>query len=344
MEILEEVKLKEDLQLPDIEVPIFILRFLYHLKGKGRAYGTYVRYGYYLVEFVKWLKKRKKQEINVEVWIGLLKEDYNEYYKTLINKHHYSMESIKRVESVLMQLYLYLIELGHNDVVVPSLSIEITQFLKKVPEKEFVSEQDFEKLVKVMKSYEGLTEHQLKGRNLLIRRNVCIVTLFYKYGLTMSELVSLTMKDVNLGRYKAIEIKGKTGEKRILSLGPDDGLIIVDYLKDIPKPVRPKSHTDDPLFVAFDYQRLTYRWVYDDDDKIDNGQPKALSRLAVQKMILQEVKRAGLDSKGISSQTMRNSAILAAIQEGKSEEEIMSFFGLITPLTLRRYKEYIKDS
>jgi site-specific recombinase XerD len=337
------IKLKEDLQLPDIKVPMFILRFLNHLKEKGRAYGTYVRYGYYLEEFLEWMKKQKKTDITFEIWKAFTKEDYDRYYQHLYTKHHYSLDSLKRVESVFMQLYLYYMEKGFTDIVSPSLSLEQTYSVKsQLQPHDFVTEEDFEKLVNVMKSKEGLTEHQLKGRDFLINRNICIVTLFYKYGLTMKELVSLAMKDIEIGRYKGIHVKGKTG-KRYIPLDKEDGVLIVQYLNDIPKPVRPKLHTDDPLFVAFDYQRLTYRWVYDNDDKIDTGHPKALSRLAVQKMILQEVRRAGLSHKGINAQSMRNSAILKAIQEGKDDQTIMKYFGLKTPITLRRYKEYLES-
>ncbi|MEX3623725.1 tyrosine-type recombinase/integrase [Viridibacillus arvi] len=341
-ELLEQVQLKEELQLPDIEVPTFILRFIKDLKEKGRAYGTYVRYSYYLDEFVKWLKKQKHMDINFEVWKGLSDEDYNEYYKTLITKHHYSIDSIKRVESVLMQMYLYIIKLGYNEVASPSLTLDQTKLLAaKFNQRDFVSEKDFKTLILVMRSKEGLTEHQLKGRDLLINRNVSIATLFYKYGLTMQELVSITMKDIRFVRFNQIEVRGKKGATRLIEVEQEDKLLILSYLNDIPKAVRPKFHTADPLFAAFDYQRLTYRWIYDNDDKINNGHPKALSRLAIQKMILQEVKRAGLDKKGISAQSMRNSAILRLLANNIPEQEILIYFGLKTAITLRRYKDYL---
>lgn len=333
------IQLKTKLELPDIKVPMFVLKFLNSLKEKGRAYGTYVRYGYYIEEFINWIEKEKKTNVTFESWKGLTKEDYRRYYEILSTKHQYTMDSLKRVESVFTQLYLYYINKGHSDIVSPAIPFDQTQSIKnQLKPHDFVSESDFERLITVLKSKEGLTEHQLKGRDLLINRNVCIAILFYKYGLTMKELVSLTMEDVQLGRYKGIHIKGKDG-KRYIPLNKEDGILMVDYLNDIPIPVRPKFHTDDPFFVAFDYQRLTYRWVYDNDDKIDTGHPKALSRLAVQKMILQEVRRAGLS--GINAQTMRNTAILKTIREGKTDQEVMNYFGLKTPVTLRRYKEYL---
>ncbi|WP_121616714.1 tyrosine-type recombinase/integrase [Virgibacillus halodenitrificans] len=340
MYTLELIRLKDDLELPDIKVPMFVLKFLNSLKEKGRAYGTYVRYGYYIEGFLDWIKKEKETNVTFEVWKALTREDYQAYYHMLLTKHHYTIDSLKRVESVFMQLYRHYISLGTSEIVSPSITLIEAQSIQNCfkPD-DFVLEKDFKRLITVMKSNIGLTEHQLKGRKLLINRNVSIAILFYKYGLTMKELISLTMMDVQLGRYKGINVKGKN-KTRYIPLDKEDGILMVDYLRDIPKPVRPKYHSDDPFFVAFDYQRLTYRWVYDNNDRIDNGHPKDLSRLAVQKMILQEVRRAGLSNKGINSQSMRNTAILKAIQEGKGEKKIMEYFGFKTSITLRRYKEY----
>lgn len=337
---MEGFELKERLELPDIEFPMFVLNFLNSLKEKGRAYGTYVRYGYYIEDFLNWVEREKKTDITFEIWKEIKKEDYQRYYHLLSTKHQYTMDSLKRVESVLMQLYLHYIDEGHSEIASPSITLIQAHSIKNLLQpNDFVSEKDFKQLVAVMQSKTGLTEHQLKGRDYLINRNVCIANLFYKYGLTMKELISLTMEDVQLVRYKGLYVSGKD-EKRYIPLEDEDGLLMLNYLNDIPKPVRPKFHTDDPFFVAFDYQRLTYRWVYDDEDRTDNGQPKDLSRLAIQKMILQEVRRAGLSNKGINAQSMRNTAILRAIKVGKSDKEIMSYFGLKTPITLRRYKEF----
>lgn len=344
VEVLERTQLIADLRLPDIEVPTFILQFLKHLKDKDRSYGTYVRYGYYLEEFLEWLTNVKKKEIDIYVWQSLIKDDYKEYYEVLIFKNGYNLDSLKRVSSVFMQLYLYLTNESGLHLVSPSLDTEIYELAKQINERVFISEEDFNRLIRVVQSKDGLTEHQLKGRDKLINRNVSILILFNKYGLTLQELVNLKMTDLKFVVNKQIEISSKKNKRRVIELDIEDKLLMLNYLKDIPEPVRPKWHRNNhPVFVAFDYQRLTYRWVYDDKDKIDNGHPKNLSSLAVQKMILQEAKRANLENKRISAQTLRNAAILRCLVNGATDKEVQDYFGLKSEITLRKYKQYIED-
>lgn len=67
-------------------------------------------------------------------------------------------------------------------------------------------------------------------------------------------------------------------------LNEEDKLHLYNYYKTIPEPVRPKYHSNDPLFVAFDFTHGTYHWRYEDDA------PKFLTEISVQKMIRLEVK------------------------------------------------------
>lgn len=345
MEMLGENQMKKDLKLPNVDIPDFMLNFLMYLKGKGRTQGTYVRYGYYLEDFVTWLNTKGQCDFEINAWKQLKEEDYRSYYQYLRTTHGYTLESLKRVSSVLMQLYLYLASEGQKGKAPPCLHKQFVELIEEeYTPREFVLEDDFETLLKVLRSKEGLTKHQLKGRDKLINRNVAIVTLFFKYGLTLQEVVNIKMTDLQFGVDKTITIKGKRNQIRKIEIEPEDKSLILKYLEDVPKPVRPKWYrTHHPLFAAFDYQRLTYRWVYVNEERIDNGHPKALSTLAIQKMVLQEVKRAGLEKKKISAQTMRNAAILRFMEKGESDEEVMKYFGLKSAITLRNYKKYLND-
>ncbi|MGY4558832.1 hypothetical protein ACVW18_005180, partial [Bacillus thuringiensis] len=114
-------------------------------------------------------------------------------------------------------------------------------------------------------------------------------------------------------------------------------LYLYNYYKTIPEPVRPKYHSNDPLFVAFDFTRGTYHWSYEDDA------PKFLTEISIQKMIRLEVKRANL-RKGISAQHFRNTYILRRIQGNDSPEQIMQQIGFKSSLSLKRYFDYYKQS
>ncbi|MGX5384544.1 site-specific integrase, partial [Bacillus thuringiensis serovar darmstadiensis] len=128
-------------------------------------------------------------------------------------------------------------------------------------------------------------------------------------------------------------VPGIVGIERTIHLIEDDKKILFNYYKTIPEPVRPKYHSNDPLFVAFDFTRKTYHWSY------DNDAPKALTEIAVQKMIRLEVERANL-RKGISAQHLRNTFILRLIENEVLEEQIIKHVGFKSKLALKRYYDY----
>ena len=128
----------------------------------------------------------------------------------------------------------------------------------------------------------------------LMNRNISIVHLLIHNGLSLQELVGLQMKHVHFEN-NTISVPGIVGIERKILLTEEDKKHLFNYYKIIPEPVRPRYHSNDPLFVAFDFTRKTYHWSY------ENDAPKALTEIAVQKMIRIEVKRANL-RKGISAQ------------------------------------------
>lgn len=115
----------------------------------------------------------------------------------------------------------------------------------------------------------------------------------------------------------------------------EDKLYLYNYYKTIPEPVRPKYHSNDPLFVAFDFTRGTYHWSYEEDA------PKFLTAISIQKMIRLEVKRANL-RKGISAQYFRNTFILRNIQGNTPPDQVMQQIGFKSDLSLKRYYDYHK--
>ena len=84
------------------------------------------------------------------------------------------------------------------------------------------------------------------------------------------------MQQVHFGKNMITVLHNKGTERRIM-LKEEDKIRLFTYYKTIPEPVRPRYHSTDPLLVAFDFKRGTFRWVY------DNDAPKALTAIAVQK-------------------------------------------------------------
>lgn len=192
---------------------------------------------------------------------------------------------------------------------------------------DFVSFQEENRLKEVISSLEGLTEKQPSTRPMILERNISIVTLLLDYGLSLKELVSLRMQHVHF-ESNTLSIAEDSKIYRTIHLNEEDKLHLYNYYKTIPEPVRPKYHSSDPLFIAFDFTRGTYHWSYDDNA------PNLLTEISVQKMIRLEVKRANL-RKGISAQHFRNSFVLREIKQKNTPEQIMRQIGFKSHLSLK---------
>lgn len=200
---------------------------------------------------------------------------------------------------------------------------------------DFITEAEEKHLKQTILSTKGLTERQAKYRPLIMDRNACIINLVVNYGLSLQELVSLNMSHIQFASNTLI-VPVENGMTRSISLTGEDTKQLYKYYKMIPEPVRPRQYTDNPFFVAFDFNRGTYRWVYEIDA------PKALSEVAVQKMIRLEVKRAGVNRR-ISAQQMRNTFIPRLIKQGINEDELVSRMGFKTKISLKRYFRYLQQ-
>ncbi|OLR26959.1 tyrosine-type recombinase/integrase [Bacillus cereus] len=300
--------------------------FSLFLSSRGRKTSTIKRYIYDIEDFGRWLQASNRfRETNL--WTKIDKEDFEAYFQELIYKRKYGEKTIHRIAVVLKKLYQFL------DIPSPIVEMQgITPPNRVLRKEDFITKEEENKLKNILSSPEGLSEKQLSVRPLLIDRNVSILSLLLDYGLTLQELVSLQMQQVHFGKNMMTVVHSK-GNKRILRLEEEDKIRLFTYYRTIPEPVRPRYHSTDPLFVAFDFKRGTFRWMY------DNDAPKALTAIAVQKMIRLEVARAQL-RKGISAQHLRNTFILRCLKRNMSTEEIIKRTGFLSHLSVKRYVAY----
>ncbi|MEI4828919.1 tyrosine-type recombinase/integrase [Bacillus sp. FJAT-53711] len=303
--------------------------FSAYLINKGRKPSTIKRYVYDIEDFVHWLQKNKKISSN-NIWRTLCTKDYEDYFSDLKMKRHYSEKTMHRVLIVLNRLYYFL------NLPSPLKDMELViQPDRALRDEDFISTQEEQRLKHILTSLEGLSDKQRPVRPLLMDRNVCIIMILLDYGLSLQELVSLNMHHVHFEN-NTLSIPAVSGIERIITLTEEDKKKLYHYYKKIPEPVRPRYHSTDPLFIAFDFNRNTFRWVY------ENDAPKALTEIAVQKMIRLEVARAGL-RKGISGQHLRNTFILRLIQNHVPEQEIIKRIGFKSKISLKRYYNYAKQ-
>ncbi|MEC2709658.1 site-specific integrase [Bacillus thuringiensis] len=302
--------------------------FSNYLTEKGRKHSTIQRYSYDIKDFFKWLEINEIL-FHIKSWGELSPEDYQAYFSELEGNRKYSEKTRHRIWVVLRKLNMFL---GiDNPLDEFDLSLIPDQSLS---DKDFITESEENHLKQTLLSIKGLTEKQAKYRPLIMDRNVCIINLVVNYGLSLQELVSLNMGHIKFAR-NILMVPGENGATRSVSLTMEDTQQLYKYYTTIPESVRPRQHSDNPLFVAFDFNRGTYRWVYEKDA------PKALSEVAIQKMIRLEVKRVELNRR-ISAQQMRNTFILRLIKQGLTEDELVSRMGFKTKISLKRYYQYLQ--
>ncbi|MDK7443489.1 phage integrase N-terminal SAM-like domain-containing protein [Bacillus sp. SM-B1] len=304
--------------------------FSSYLLNKGRKPSTVKRYIYDIEDFIKWLHLSKRFNKN-DVWESLHKKDFEAFFTYLKDDRQYSDKTTHRIYVVLNRLYDYL------DLPSPiEAVIHIEQPDRKLREEDFISFEEEKRLKEVTASLEGLTEKQRSVRPMILERNMSIISLLLDYGLSLQELVSLQMQHVHF-ESNTLSIPEDSKINRIVHLEEKHKLYLYNYYKTIPEPVRPRYHSSDPLFVAFDFTRGTYHWSYNDDA------PKFLTEISIQKMIRLEVKRANL-RKGIAAQHFRNTYILKQIQKKTRPEKIMQQVGFKSNLSLKRYYDYYQHS
>ncbi|KFN01888.1 integrase [Bacillus clarus] len=312
--------------MPTKEFQDTVQHFASFLLDKGRKPSTIKRYVYDIEDFGQWLQKSKKLP-TCNIWTILDTKDYDEYFYDLKNQRQYSEKTMHRVYIVLNRLYQYL-QLP-NPLEDMQLIIQPNRALR---DEDFITKEEEKTLKSILTSLEGLTEKQRSVRPVLMDRNISIVHLLIHNGLSLQELVGLQMKDVHFEN-NTISVPGIVGIERTILLTEEDKKRLFNYYKIIPEPVRPRYHSNDPLFVAFDFTRKTYHWSY------ENDAPKALTEIAVQKMIRLEVERANL-RKGISAQHLRNTFILRLIEHEVLEDQIIKQVGFKSKLSLKRYYDY----
>ncbi|MGY4689903.1 tyrosine-type recombinase/integrase [Salibacterium sp. K-3] len=304
--------------------------FLEFLSSRGRKKSTVLRYQYDLEDFFRYMEVSTGYEGSEA--LNIMGAGHIEaYFSFLAGTRHYQARTQKRIHTVLKQFFGFLYETGtfsSNPIKHFDLNDLITEEL--TPE-DLIHPSEEKTLLDSLQSDAGLSEKQAAARPLLAPRNLVIIRWFLCYGLRLQELTSLFLKDINQGR-GLLYIPEETGNPRVVSLSKKDQSLLYHYFQAIPNPVRPflEHH---PVFAAFDFQRRTYRWSYEED------RPKPLTQVAVQKMIREERRRAGIE-RSISSKHLRNTCIIRALKTGKSPEQVQEMLGLNTVLTLNKYIDY----
>ncbi|MFP7459218.1 site-specific integrase [Niallia circulans] len=309
-----------------ITLPDYALDYMENLNQSGRSKLTLKQYESDLKKFFSWLSTYK-ENTKFETIKALGTDDIRAYFHYLKEKQ-LSQATIRRLASVLSRLMMY-----HQCVCAHEIhKLAEAAPLRSLTTKDFITSEEYNKLLQnlLTKDFEGTKK---SARNYLLTRNWTIVALLKTFGLTPLDIHGIEMKDVNLAQG---ELTLHREDDAFLLAIPSDILTkLRAYYFSIPEVLRPKYYSNDPVFVAFN--NISYSFQYD----YDRQKPKALSVRAIQEMIKDEVRRAGL--RKISAVNFRNAAILKELALGVSDEKVMHQFHLTSEAALRRYKQYLQN-
>lgn len=300
----------------ELSVDVFLSDLLKH----GRKSSTVKQYRYDLTLFTSWIQKHVKfppESFFRSFDVNIL----DRYLKAFKKERGASISNIKRIRGILinfLQFHGAAQDLKSN-VSPPGLT-----------SKHFASDKEITKLSRVMRSYDGLTDYQATGRKFILERNLLLIYFMLDYGLSIQDVITLSMHDIHFGT-NTITPGGLHAYKRSITLSKEHVKLALSYYNKIPSLVRPRQQTGDPFFVAFDFGPQTFRWDYEKD------QPAALTRIAVQRMLQKEAKRAEIH---ITPTMLRNRFILNALQNGMKPIEIKVFLGLKSVEALHRYVQF----
>ncbi|PDY14195.1 integrase [Bacillus pseudomycoides] len=296
--------------------------FLNYMQRNGRKQSTIKRYRYELTSFIKWTLKQ--HELNNKPLENFNANDIQLYLNYAKWKNSCSKATLKQ-KSVIVRNYLRY----HN----APFPIENKEKIYPLTDFNFATDQDIHSLFKAMKSYEGLSKKQLFARKYLMNRNILIVQFMLHHGLSLHDVTTLTMRDINFGTGTIHVGQGST-LKRKIQLSKEEKKLLFSYYKDIPVILQPKIQTHDPFFVAFDFARSTFTWNY------ENERPKELTKIAIHRMIKKENKRANTQ---ITPSTLRNRFILNCLKNSVDPLEIKMMLGLKSDKALERYINFYQD-
>ena len=133
-------------------------------------------------------------------------------------------------------------------------------------------------------------------------RDLCIITLFLNCGMRLSELVGISIPDIER-EFRHIRVLGKGNKERIIYLNEACKTVLVEYLSEVRLTEKNRRIRDKALFLSNRDSRIT--------DK------------QVQKIVYKYLDMAGLGSKHYSVHKLRHTAATLMYQSGKVDIRVL---------------------
>lgn len=277
-------------------------KFLAYLEyQKNYSYHTLRAYETDITQFISFLKNRRIRSFREVKY-----RDFLDFISHLKEKGIYTEKSISRKVASIKAFFKFLASrrfISNN----PALLL----YTPKVPEKlpSFLSEEEVVKIIETP-----------KGRSWQVLRDRAILELLYSTGIRVGELISLTMKDINLLE-ENVKVKGKGKKERIVPVGGPAMKALTEYIE-----AKPQGKTE-KIFL--------------------NRYSKALTERSVERLVDKYTKRAGVVKK-VTPHTFRHSFATHMLERGADLRTVQELLGheritttqIYTHLTLEKLREF----
>jgi integrase/recombinase XerD len=228
----------------------------------------------YLPEFIKLLKFQEFKSVNtlksytqdLQGFYNYLEEKHNnqisekaifEYIDYLVEVKCFAARTQSRIISSIKKFCLFLVQKNYSKINFAS-NLELPKKPKDLPKAI-----DHNILQNIINDTNLATEPEKLARTILI--------VFYATGLRISELLSLTLSDLENNQAQAIKVKGKGNKERLVPLGVIATEVLTNHLNSIKK--NPK------------YKNADMHYVFPSVQKSKNGKYNAISRQYVYTII-----------------------------------------------------------
>lgn len=252
-----------------------------------------------LNQFVKFIANGQKQPISWSTVDAKIVESYVDHMKD----KNYASSSVARKVAAVKSFFNYLANqqiISEN----PTLDIDSPKVKKRLPKT--LTAEDIEKLL-------AAPTTKKTPKNL---RDTALLNMLYTTGMRVTEVVSLTLADVDL-KNEILHCPGKDGLVRDLPFDDLTRTVLTSYLED-GRPYLAKDKEEDALFLNHRGQQLTRQGLW---------------------LIIKAYARQANLSTSVTPHTLRHSFAAHKLEDGSNLQEVQKLLGHANISTTQIYTQ-----
>lgn len=276
----------------------FLSKYIEDMLKKELSKNTIEAYKRDLLKFAKFLNKRHENILESDM-VSIMA------YVQILKKERKADSSIIRSLVAIRNFYKFLIKTGEN-VDNPLINYEVPKNKRTLPEILTVDEVDKFLSAPDCSEYKGI-------------RDKAMLELMYATGMKVSELLKITIFDVNL-KLSYIKCKGAKDKERIIPIGSYAVNCLNEYLK-----IRDKMNADNSELLFC------------------NLRGGKMTRQGFWKIVKKYAKDANINKK-IDSYTLRHSFAVHLLQNGADMKSVQELLGHNTIATTQIYSSISKKN